>query len=45
MHAEHDPGALPADPISFDDFLKVDIRVGTCPWRMAGGCSDVRGRS
>ncbi len=29
MHAEHDPAALPGDPISFDDFLKVDIRVGT----------------
>lgn len=29
MHANHDPAALPADPISFDEFLKVDIRVGT----------------
>lgn len=29
MHANHDPAALPGDPISFDDFLKVDIRVGT----------------
>lgn len=29
MHANHDPAALPGDQISFDDFLKVDIRVGT----------------
>lgn len=29
MHANHDPAALPGEPISFDDFLKVDIRVGT----------------
>lgn len=29
MHLTHDPGAPAADPISFDEFLKVDIRVGT----------------
>ncbi len=29
MHAEHDPAAPPGELISFDDFLKVDIRVGT----------------
>ena len=29
MHHLHDPLAPPADQISFDDFLKVDIRVGT----------------
>lgn len=29
MHLAHDPTALPADPIGFDDFLKVDIRIGT----------------
>lgn len=29
MHLSHDSAASPADPISFDDFLKVDIRVGT----------------
>lgn len=29
MHLEHDPAAPPADPIGFDDFLKVDIRIGT----------------
>jgi tRNA-binding protein len=29
MHANHDPAALPAEPITFDDFLKVDIRIGT----------------
>ncbi len=29
MHAKHDPAALPGEPISFDDFLKVDIRIGT----------------
>ncbi len=29
MHANHDPAALPGEPIGFDDFLKVDIRVGT----------------
>ncbi|MFZ4601629.1 MAG: tRNA-binding protein [Caulobacterales bacterium] len=29
MHMTHDPAAPPADPIGFDDFLKVDIRMGT----------------
>ncbi len=29
MHLSHDATSPPADPISFDDFLKVDIRVGT----------------
>lgn len=29
MHATHDPSAPPADRIGFDDFLKVDVRVGT----------------
>ena len=29
MHAEHDAAAPAAETISFADFLKVDIRVGT----------------
>jgi tRNA-binding protein len=29
MHLAHDPAAPPAETIAFDDFLKVDIRVGT----------------
>lgn len=29
MHLSHDPAAPPAATIGFDDFLKVDIRVGT----------------
>lgn len=29
MHLTHDPAAPVADAIAFDDFLKVDIRVGT----------------
>jgi tRNA-binding protein len=29
MHLAHDPNAAPAAQISFDDFLTVDIRVGT----------------
>ena len=29
MHLSHDPAAPPAERISFDDFLTVDIRVGT----------------
>ncbi|MGY4398715.1 tRNA-binding protein [Sphingomonas sp. UYAg733] len=29
MHATHDPGADAAPTIGFDDFLAVDIRVGT----------------
>ena len=29
MHVSHDPGAEAAATIGFDDFLAVDIRVGT----------------
>lgn len=29
MHMSHDPSAPAAPEITFDDFLKVDIRVGT----------------
>lgn len=29
MHVHHDQDAGAADPITFDDFLKVDIRIGT----------------
>jgi len=29
MHVSHDPTAPAAPTIGFDDFLKVDIRVGT----------------
>ena len=29
MHMNHDQAAGAADPIAFDDFLRVDIRVGT----------------
>ena len=29
MHASHDPDAEAAPGIAFDDFLKIDIRVGT----------------
>ena len=29
MHANHDAGAPAAETISFDDFLQVDMRVGT----------------
>ncbi len=29
MHMSHDPAAPAAPEITFDDFLKVDIRVGT----------------
>ena len=29
MHVNHDSAARPAPEIAFDDFLKVDIRVGT----------------
>lgn len=29
MHVSHDPAAAPAETIGFDQFLSVDIRVGT----------------
>jgi tRNA-binding protein len=29
MHLDHDPAAPSGETIAFDDFLKVDIRVGT----------------
>ena len=29
MHLAHSPDAAAADPISFDQFLAVDIRIGT----------------
>jgi tRNA-binding protein len=29
MHLHHDPAAPAAPAIGFDDFLKVDVRVGT----------------
>ena len=29
MHLNHDTDAPAADPIIFDDFLRVDIRIGT----------------
>lgn len=29
MHVRHDPATPAADEIAFDDFLKVDIRIGT----------------
>lgn len=29
MHMDHDIAALASDAITFDDFLKVDIRIGT----------------
>ncbi|MGV3478956.1 MAG: tRNA-binding protein [Sphingobium sp.] len=29
MHVSHDPSAPAGEPISFDQFLAVDIRVGT----------------
>ncbi|WP_293700748.1 MULTISPECIES: tRNA-binding protein [unclassified Sphingopyxis] len=29
MHIDHDIGQPAAEPITFDDFLRVDIRIGT----------------
>lgn len=29
MHMDHDSEAPASEPIAFDDFLKVDIRIGT----------------
>jgi tRNA-binding protein len=29
MHLLHDPGSPPAAAITFDEFLKVDVRIGT----------------
>lgn len=29
MHLVHDPAAAAEDPIGFEEFLKVDIRLGT----------------
>lgn len=29
MHVTFDPAALPAEEIAFEDFLRVDIRIGT----------------
>jgi tRNA-binding protein len=29
MHLNHDPSTPAADPITFDTFLSIDIRVGT----------------
>ena len=29
MHLNHETNAPAADPITFDDFLRVDIRIGT----------------
>ena len=29
MHLLHDPAAPPAAPITFDQFLAVDVRIGT----------------
>jgi tRNA-binding protein len=37
MHLVHDPGAPPAAPIGFNQFLTVDIRVGTIIGAEPGG--------
>ena len=35
MHVSHDPAAPAAEPIEFETFLRVDVRVGTIVEAMA----------